>query len=125
MSSCFGIISVPALAGFWSHTRSGEDETSYANSIVVAGRFAKAANDEFVYADPTTVTSAGVSSVSVDRREPGSGSSRMLSSASLVTRILSTVGLKSNPIRSPVSAVAMVSKAGPSATAIAVCGLTR
>ena len=120
-----GFISVPALAGFCSHRRSRLPDVSYANSIVAAGRFAKAANDEFVYAEPTTVTSAGVSFVSFISRLPGSGSSLKLSSASLVMRILSTVGLKSKPIRSPWSAVGVVSNAGPSATAIAVLGLTR
>ena len=91
----------------------------------MAGRFAKATKDEFVYAEPTTVTSAGVSFVSFASRLPGSGSRRKFSSASLVMRILSTVGLKSKPIRSPVSTVGMVSNAGPSATAIAVRGFTR
>ena len=71
------------------------------------------------------MTSAGVNFVSVASRLPGSGSSRRLSSASLVTRILSTVGLKSKPILSPLSAVAIASNAGPSATAIAVSGFTR
>jgi hypothetical protein len=48
---------------------------------------ANATNEEFVYAEPTTVTSPGVSFVSFASRLPGSGSSRKFSSASLVMRI--------------------------------------
>ena len=90
-----GLISVPAFAGRWIQSRSGLGATSSAYSSVAVGFVAE--NDEDVYAEPTTVTSAGVSFVSVLSRLPSSGLRRMLSSASLVTRILSTVGLKSTP----------------------------
>jgi hypothetical protein len=49
----------------------------------------------------------------------------MLSSASLVTRILSTVGLKSKPMLPLESADGASSNAGPSATAMAVFTFTR
>jgi hypothetical protein len=62
-----GVTSVPALAGYWTHSRSGLDPTSSAYSVVAAGREANAANDEFVYAEPTTVPSAGVSLVVASR----------------------------------------------------------
>ena len=82
-------------------------------------------NDEFVYAEPTTCTSAGVSIVSTISSVPSSGLRRRLSRASLVTRILSTVGLKSNPLLTPVRIDGLVSKLLPSGTAIAVLGLSR
>jgi hypothetical protein len=81
-----------------------------------------------VYADPTTITSAGgvlERFTSLASRLPSSGLRRRLSSTSLVTRILSTVGLKSNPTVRLFSAPGIVSKAGPSATAIAVRTLRR
>jgi len=55
---------------------------------------------------------------------PSSGLRRMLSPASLVTRILSTVGLKSKPMFPLFDASGAASNAGPSATAIAVATLT-
>ena len=84
-----------------------------------------AVNDEFVYADPTTCTSAGVSMVSTDSSVRSSGFSRRLSRASLVTRILSTVGLKSNPVLSPLRIEGTRSKLGPSGMAMAVLGFSR
>ena len=55
---------------------------------------------------------------------PSSGFSRRLSSASLVTRILSTVGLKSNPLKLPERIEGDWSKVFPSGTAIAVRGFS-
>ena len=98
---------------------------SSAYSSVTVGRVANAVKDEFVYAEPTTWTPAGVRLVSFESRLPSSGLSRMLSPTSLVTRILSTVGLKSKPMFPLLSAAGAVSNAGPSATAIAVFTLTR
>ena len=82
-------------------------------------------NDEFVYADPTICASAGVSIVSTDNSVPSSGFSRRFSRTSLVTRILSTVGLKSNPLKAPLRIEGIWSKLFPSGTAMAVFGFSR
>src|SRR5262245_18628446 len=93
---------------------------SSAYRVVAAGGVAL--NDEFVYAAPTTVGSLGLRSASAPVSAPVSGFTRMFWLASLVSRILSTVGLKSTPKKRPLSAGA---NAGPSATALPVIGLTR
>ena len=64
----------------------------------------------------------GFSMASLLSTVPSSTFSRRLSLASEVTRILSTVGLKSTPKKRPVSAGV---NAGPSATAMPVRGFTR
>jgi hypothetical protein len=71
------------------------------------------------------VTSAGVSIVSTERSVPSSGFRRRFSRASLVTLILSTVGLKSNPFLAPARIEGIWSKLLPSGTAIAVSGFSR
>jgi hypothetical protein len=53
-----------------------------------------------------------------------SGFRRWLSTASLVTQILSTVGLKSNPLLLPARIDGIRSKLFPSGTAIAVDGFS-
>ena len=113
------------MAGFWSQILSGLAPTSSANSIVAAGRFAKATNDEFVYAEPTTVTPAGVRLVSFIEQAAGIGIE-----PEVVVRVARDADLVDRRVEVEPDAVAderggVVSNAGPSATAIAVQGLTR
>ena len=79
-------------------------------------------NDEFAYAEPTTRGMPGFSAGSLASSVPSSTFRRRLVAASEVTRILSTVGLKSNPKKRPAGAGVT---AGPSETAMPVRGLTR